>query len=94
MAKFAVRFLGGGNERLELGTVVASLGQGGIECLARLAKRNDTCQQVDGKKVFYPRWKLSPHARDVTRPLGQDQRLGEPTTGGVGAVAGGGTGRI
>ena len=40
LAKFAVRFLGGGNERLELGTVVASLGQGGIECLARLAKRN------------------------------------------------------
>jgi DNA repair ATPase RecN len=58
------------------------------ERLARLAKRNETHQKADGQKRFHPGQKLNPHARYVTRPLGQDQRLGELMTGGMGMEAG------
>jgi hypothetical protein len=53
-----------------------------------LAKRNGTHQKADGHKRFHPGQKLNPHARYVTRPLGQDQRLGELMTGGMGMEAG------
>ena len=93
LAKVAVCFFGCGNECLELGAIVTGLGQGGIERLARLAKRNGTRQQAGGKKKFHPCQKLCRHERELTRLPGQDQRLGESMTGGVGAVAGEGSGR-
>jgi hypothetical protein len=45
-----------------------------------LAKHNGPRQKADGNKGFHPVQKLNPHARYVTRPLGQDQRLGELMT--------------
>jgi len=65
--------LGSSNECLESAAVVTGLVQGGIEHLARLAKRNGTRQKADGHKGFLPVQKLNPHAGYVTRPLGQDQ---------------------
>ena len=88
-----MRFLGCGNECLELGTIVASLDQGGFQLLFRLAKRNGTGQKGGGEKKFQPCQKLCRHKRELTRLPGQDQRLGESMTGGVGAVAGEGSGR-
>ena len=60
---------------------------------SRLAKRNGTRQQAGGKKKFHPCQKLCRHERELTRLPGQDQRLGGSMTGGVGAVAGEGSGR-
>jgi hypothetical protein len=80
--------LGSGDECLESDAVVTGLVQGGIERFARLANRDGTRQHADGKQTFHPGKQLNPHAPQLTRPLGQDQRLGELMTGGVGVETG------